>query len=145
MAMEIDARLLDPNGEPELIENFNRVLAEVDKSGSGSPVLVDATLSNSGQAADAKATGDRITAVEAKTAQATASAPGLMSAADKNKLDGIAANANNYVLPAATTGALGGVRKSAAVAKAAADTVTQAEFNALIDALVAAGIMEAGA
>ena len=143
--MEIDARLLDPNGEPELIENFNRVLAEVDKSGSGSPVLVDATLSNSGQAADAKATGDRITAVEAKTAQATASAPGLMSAADKNKLDGIAANANNYVLPAATTGALGGVRKSAAVAKAAADTVTQAEFNALIDALVAAGIMEAGA
>ena len=145
MAMEIDARLLDPNGEPELIENFNRVLAEVDKSGSGSPVLVDATLSNSGQAADAKATGDRITAVEAKTAQATASAPGIMSAADKGKLDGIAANANNYALPAATTGALGGVRKSAAVAKAAADTVTQEEFNALIDALVAAGIMEAGA
>lgn len=145
MAMEIDARLLDPNGEPELIENFNRVLAEVDKSGSGSPVLVDATLSKSGQAADAKAAGDRIKAVEAKTVVATASAPGIMSVADKGKLDGIAANANNYVLPAATTGALGGVKKSAAVAKAAADTVTQAEFNALIDALVAAGIMEAGA
>lgn len=145
MAMEIDARLLDPNGEPELIENFNRVLAEVDKSGSGSPVLVDATLSKSGQAADAKATGDRIKAVEAKAVVATASAPGLMSAADKSKLDGIAAQANKYTLPAATMSALGGVKKSAAVAKAAAETVTQAEFNALIDALVAAGIMEAGA
>lgn len=145
MAMEIDARLLDPNGEPELIENFNRVMQAVDKSGSGSPVVVDATLSKSGQAADAKAAGDRIKAVEAKTTEATASAPGIMSAADKGKLDGIAANANNYVLPAATTGALGGVKKSAAVAKAAAETVTQAEFNALIDALVAAGIMEAGA
>lgn len=144
MAMEIDARLLDPNGEPELIENFNRVLAEVDKSGSGSPVLVDATLSNSGQAADAKATGDRIKVVEAKTVVATASAPGLMSAEDKSKLDGIAAQANKYTLPAATMSALGGVKKSAAVAKAAAETVTQAEFNALIDALVAAGIMEAG-
>lgn len=218
--MEIDKRLLDPNGEPELIENFNRVMQAVDKGG-GSSVVVDATLSKSGQAADAKAAGDRIKAVEAKTTEATASAPGIMSAADKGKLDGIAegannythpahtahesglykvtvdaqghvsnaeaatkvditnlgipaqdttyqpavangddglltgadkakldgiaANANNYALPAATTGALGGVRKSAAVAKAAADTVTQAEFNALIDALVAAGIMEAGA
>lgn len=86
----------------------------------------------------------KISALETKTAEATSSQAGLMSAADKSKLDGIAANANNYALPAATTGALGGVRKSSAVAKAAADTVTQAEFNALIDALVAAGIMEAG-
>lgn len=145
MAMEIDARLLDPNGEPELIENFNRVMDAVDKGSGGSSVVIDSTLSKSGQAADAKAAGDRIKSVEAKTKEATASAPGIMSVADKSKLDGIAANANNYALPAATTGALGGVRKSAAVAKAAADTVTQAEFNALIDALVAAGIMEAGA
>ena len=36
------------------------------------------------------------------------------------------------------------MKKSAAVAKAAAENVTQSEFNALIDALVAAGIMEAG-
>lgn len=33
-----------------------------------------------------------------------------MSAADKVKLDGIAANANNYTLPTATTAALGGIK-----------------------------------
>lgn len=35
---------------------------------------------------------------------------GVMSAADKVKLDGIAANANNYTLPTATTAALGGIK-----------------------------------
>jgi hypothetical protein len=40
---------------------------------------------------------------------ATTSAPGSMSAADKSKLDGIAANANNYSLPKATSTVLGGV------------------------------------
>ena len=40
---------------------------------------------------------------------ATTVAAGSMSAADKTKLDGIAANANNYVLPKATATALGGV------------------------------------
>lgn len=40
---------------------------------------------------------------------ATTSANGLMSSSDKSKLDGIAANANNYSLPKATTSALGGV------------------------------------
>lgn len=42
--------------------------------------------------------------------EATTSAKGLMTAADKTKLDGIDANANNYSLPAATTSALGGVK-----------------------------------
>ncbi|WP_206098847.1 hypothetical protein [Paenibacillus paeoniae] len=37
---------------------------------------------------------------KAGTAQATGSAAGLMSAADKSKLDGVAAGANNYVHPA---------------------------------------------
>ena len=43
---------------------------------------------------------------------ATTSAAGLMSAADKIKLDGIAVNANNYTytLPAATSSVLGGVK-----------------------------------
>ena len=41
---------------------------------------------------------------------ATTSANGLMSSSDKSKLDGIAANANNYSLPAATTSTLGGVK-----------------------------------
>ena len=40
---------------------------------------------------------------------ATQTANGLMSSTDKTKLDGIAANANNYTLPSAGT-ALGGVK-----------------------------------
>lgn len=45
---------------------------------------------------------------------ATTSAAGLMSAADKTKLDGIATGANNYILPAATT-VLGGVKTTSTV------------------------------
>ena len=41
---------------------------------------------------------------------ATQSANGLMTAADKKKLDGIASGANAYTLPAATSSALGGVK-----------------------------------
>ena len=41
---------------------------------------------------------------------ATTSADGAMSSSDKSKLDGIAEHANNYTLPAATSGALGGIR-----------------------------------
>lgn len=41
---------------------------------------------------------------------ATHTNDGVMSAADKVKLDGIAANANNYTLPTATTAALGGIK-----------------------------------
>lgn len=41
---------------------------------------------------------------------ATTSASGLMSSTDKSKLDGIAANANDYSLPTASTSTLGGVK-----------------------------------
>ena len=41
---------------------------------------------------------------------ATQSTNGLMSAADKEKLDGIATGANNYSLPTATSSVLGGVK-----------------------------------
>lgn len=41
---------------------------------------------------------------------ATTGAAGSMSAADKAKLDGIDANANNYVLPSASSTVLGGVK-----------------------------------
>ena len=43
-------------------------------------------------------------------AAASTSSAGSMSAADKAKLDGIAAGANNYVLPAATVSKLGGIK-----------------------------------
>lgn len=42
--------------------------------------------------------------------EATTTTSGLMSAADKIKLNGIAQNANNYILPVATADALGGVK-----------------------------------
>ena len=46
-----------------------------------------------------------------------------------------------YTLPAATSGAIGGVRQATHVASAAGENVTQAEFEALLDALEAAGIV----
>jgi hypothetical protein len=39
---------------------------------------------------------------------------GFMSSADKTKLDGVAANANNYTLPAATDTVLGGIELGSA-------------------------------
>lgn len=52
---------------------------------------------------------------------ATAAADGLMSAADKAKLNGIAENANNYTLPTAGS-ALGGVKTTSTVSSASGYT-----------------------
>ena len=46
---------------------------------------------------------------------ATTSTSGLMSAADKTKLDGIAAGANKYTLPTASSSTLGGVKTTSTV------------------------------
>lgn len=58
------------------------------------------------------ATNDKLTIAATNTtyAAATTSANGLMSSADKTKLDGIATGANNYTLPTATASVLGGVK-----------------------------------
>lgn len=50
---------------------------------------------------------------------------------------------SSYVLPAATTGALGGVKMAAHVADAAGENVTAAEFNGLLDVLEEAGVVAA--
>lgn len=74
----------------------------------------------------------------------TTSANGLMSKEDKTKLNGIAENANNYSLPAATSAALGGVKQGAAVAAVAADADAAAlatKINELIASLKAAGVI----
>lgn len=47
---------------------------------------------------------------------ATTSAKGLMTVADKTKLDGVAANANNYTLPIAAVAVIGGVKRNAGTA-----------------------------
>lgn len=71
---------------------------------------------------------------------ATQSASGLMSAADKKKLDGIAEQANKYTLPAATKSKTGGVKQGAAVADAAGGDEKD-KINALLASLRAAGII----
>lgn len=93
--------------------------------------------------ADSKNTqqDSKIAALEGKTGEATTGKAGLLSAEDKKKLDGIAANANNYTLSAATKSALGGVKQAAVVAEASGEQATKAEFKALLDALKAAGMM----
>ena len=49
---------------------------------------------------------------------ATATEPGAMAASDKAKLDGIAEKANNYSLPTAGNGKLGGVKTTSSVTSA---------------------------
>lgn len=83
-------------------------------------VTVDGTGHVSAAAAVAKAdiTGLGIPGQDTTYAAATAAAAGLMSAADKAKLDGVAAGANKYILPAATASILGGVKVGAGLAVA---------------------------
>lgn len=76
---------------------------------------------------------------------ASSSANGLMSSADKNKLDGIAANANNYTLPNASTSVRGGVLMATAVADLAGTedaTAICTKVNALLSALRASGALQ---
>ena len=76
---------------------------------------------------------------------ATPSANGLMSAADKSKLDNIASNANNYTLPNASTSARGGVLMATAVADLAGTEDAAAictKVNALLSALRASGALQ---
>ena len=76
---------------------------------------------------------------------ATPSANGLMSAADKSKLDSIASNANNYTLPNASTSARGGVLMATAVADLAGTedaTTICTKVNALLSALRASGALQ---
>ena len=86
---------------------------------------------------------EKITELEGKIVKAVAgSKDGLMSKEDKTKLDGIAEQANKYVLPAANKTTLGGVKQwQTLVPEAAGESVTKAEFKALLDALKAAGQM----
>lgn len=54
--------------------------------------------------------GSTISATNTTYTTASATSSGLMSAADKAKLDAVAAGANNYSLPTATASTLGGVK-----------------------------------
>lgn len=105
-------------------------------SGGGSAEISDGSVTTAKLAAKAvtkeKIADDVIPTVPGK---ASTSADGLMSKEDKAKLDGVASGANNYVLPAANTTTIGGVKQAAHV-DGASGTVQQ-----IVDSLVAAGTM----
>lgn len=77
---------------------------------------------------------------------ASNSSNGLMSSTDKSKLDNIAENANNYILPDATALLRGGVLMGAAVPDTTIDgtetaSTVAATLNALLASLRAAGVL----
>lgn len=105
-------------------------------AGGGSATIPDGSVTTQKLAAKA-VTREKIAdgVIPTVPGKATAEADGLMSKEDKSKLDGVAANANAYVLPAATTSALGGVKQAA--------HVDGSDGTAIVTALVNAGIMAA--
>lgn len=92
---------------------------------AGASVTIDASLTKTGQAADAKATGDALNGKAPTTHTHTASQITDLPAAPGN----------------ATTSKAGLVKQAAAVEDAAGETPTKAEFNALLAALREAGIV----
>ena len=105
-------------------------------SGGGSAEISDGSVTTAKLAAKA-VTKDKIAdgVIPTVPGKATSSTDGLMSKEDKSKLEGVASGANNYVLPAANTTTIGGVKQAAHV-DGASGTVKQ-----IVDSLVAAGIM----
>jgi len=97
----IDTRDTNTSSTTALVMNGN----EVEQRTLGSLAFNSTTL---GTAASA-ATTDFASADHGHTA-ATQSDAGFMSSADKTKLDGIAASANNYSLPTASSTVLGGIK-----------------------------------
>lgn len=105
-------------------------------SGGGSAEISDGSVTTAKLAAKA-VTKEKIAdnVIPTVPGKASTGADGLMSKEDKAKLDGVASGANNYVLPAANTATIGGVKQAAHV-DGTSGTVQQ-----IVDSLVAAGIM----
>ena len=72
-----------------------------------------------------------IWANEKSYSAATTSAAGLMSAADKTKLDGIEANSNKYTLPVASSSALGGIKIGTTVSTTVQNTNRRYAVNVI--------------
>ena len=86
----------------------------------------------------------KISELEGKLAKAFAgSKDGLMSKEDKTKLDGIAEQANKYVLPAANKTTIGGVKQMALIADLSTETASdlKSKINAILAEMKKQGIM----
>lgn len=129
---------------PVATDTVNGLMSAEDKSKLDSLILVPSGGSL-GQVLKRTATGVAWGNDENTTyLLATTEDSGLMSAADKTKLNNIANNANNYTLPNASSSVRGGVLMAAAVADLAGteDAATIcAKVNALLSALRTAGIL----
>lgn len=103
----------------------------IDGGGSGSVAVDDIT--------DATTVGRSVL-----TAADAAAARTAIGAGTSNLVIGTTSNtamAGNYTPPAATTAIAGMVNQAAAVANAAGEAPTAAEYNALLDALRTAGVI----
>ena len=96
-----DVLLLKANGDVQL-SNYGAGILKTDASGNIS--LDTSTYLTTSSAASTYATTDH------GHSDATTSSAGFMSSTDKTKLDGIAASANNYSLPTASSSVLGGIK-----------------------------------
>ena len=133
----VKADAVDDARYVEEVAVFEEDGTPLDPPGSGEGATIsDGSVTTAKLAAKA-VTKDKIAdgVIPTVPGKATTSADGLMSKEDKSKLEGVAANANAYVLPAATTSALGGVKQAA--------HVDGSDGTAIVAALVAAGIMAA--
>lgn len=70
------------------------------------------TTYTAGNGIDISGASNEISVDMSDLPDASTSSAGLMSVADKTKLDGIEDNANNYTLPVASTSVLGGIKLS---------------------------------
>ena len=133
----VKADAVDDARHVEEVAVFDEDGTPLDPPGSGEGATIsDGSVTTAKLAAKA-VTKEKIAdgVIPTVPGKATTSADGLMSKEDKSKLEGVAANANAYVLPAATTSALGGVKQAA--------HVDGSDGTAIVAALVAAGIMAA--
>lgn len=133
----VKADAVDDARHVEEVAVFDKDGTPLDPPGSGEGATISDGSVTTTKLADKAVTAAKIAdgVIPTVPGKASTSADGLMSKEDKSKLDGVAANANAYVLPAANTSALGGVKQAA--------HVDGSDGTAIVAALVAAGIMAA--
>lgn len=94
------------SGEVDLLDDFSNTIA------ASLPVATANELGFFKSGSNLSIDGNNaLNKTDTTYSTATTSASGLMSTADKSKLDGIADNANNYVLPVASSSTIGGAKR----------------------------------